>query len=106
MTAITPLTRKIRPPIMSISIVQTRRALTNRRRICLRLLHWLFAFALPLATPIHCRAQTVFGPWVPIFKGIDHAVGTNTPGSGAIASNLQVVNALRVDLTDPDIQLY
>ena len=49
------------------------------------------------------QAATVIGPWVPIFKGIDHAVGTNTPGGGGIAE-LQVVQAIRVDLTDADIR--
>src|SRR5690349_11820199 len=47
-------------------------------------------------------ASTVFGPWTPLFKGIDHAMGTNTPGPGSFAE-LQVVTALRVDLTDPDV---
>jgi hypothetical protein len=45
---------------------------------------------------------TMVGPWVPMFKGVDHSVSTNTPG-GSIP-RLQVVNALRVDLTDPDIR--
>ena len=40
-----------------------------------------------------------------MFKGIDHAMGTNTPGVGAFAE-LQVVNALRVDLTDPDVRFF
>jgi hypothetical protein len=38
-----------------------------------------------------------------MFKGVDHSVSTNTPG-GTIP-RLQVVHALRVDLTDPDIRL-
>ncbi len=51
------------------------------------------------------QAATVLGPWVPIFKGIDHAVGTNTPAGGGFP-DLMVMNALRVDLTDSNIQLY
>jgi len=51
-------------------------------------------------------AQTVLQPWVPRFKGIDYAVGTNRPSGGGSFSNLQVVYFLRVDLTDPDIRLF
>ena len=51
------------------------------------------------------RASTVLGPWVPVFKGIDHAIGTNTPGGGGF-SQLQVAHLMRVDLTDPDIRLF
>lgn len=50
------------------------------------------------------RAETVLGPWVPLFRGVDHAVGTNTPGGGGYAT-LQVANAIRVDLTAPGIRL-
>jgi hypothetical protein len=49
--------------------------------------------------------QTVLGSWAPLFKGIDRAVGTNNPGNGGMP-DLMVIYALRVDLTDPDIQLY
>jgi hypothetical protein len=51
-------------------------------------------------------ASTVLSPWIPIFKGVERAAGTNTSGGGAIANNLQVVNAIRVDLTDPDVRLF
>ncbi len=51
------------------------------------------------------QASTVLGPWVPIFKGIEHAVGTNTPANGGLP-DLMVVHAVRVDLTDPDIQFF
>ncbi len=51
------------------------------------------------------RAGTQVGPWVPIFKGVDRTSGTNTPGSGGF-TNLQVIRAIRVDLTDPDIHFF
>src|ERR1041385_2469038 len=57
--------------------------------------------ALFLFCATSTRAAVELGPWTPLFKGIEHAVGTNTPGG--TLPHLQVVNALRVDLTDPDI---
>ena len=50
-----------------------------------------------------CSAQgtRIIGPWVPIFKGIDHLVATNEPAN--TSDQLQVVHVLRVDLRDPDI---
>jgi hypothetical protein len=60
---------------------------------------------LMFASLLTSAADTVLGPWVPLFRGVDHAVGTNTPGGGGFAE-LQVVYFLRVDLTDPDIQLF
>jgi hypothetical protein len=51
------------------------------------------------------QATTAVGPWTPIFKGIEHAVGTNTP-DGTGSPNLQVMHCLRVDLQDPDIKLF
>lgn len=56
-----------------------------------------------VALPMVTRAEMVVTPWVPIFKGIDHAIGTNYPDS--IIPRLQVVNCVRVDLTDPDVEL-
>jgi hypothetical protein len=40
-----------------------------------------------------------------MYKGVEHAVGTNTPAGGGLA-NQHVIHAMRVDLTDPDIQLF
>src|SRR2546423_15070679 len=59
------------------------------------------------------RANMAVGPWIPIVKGIDRAVGTNY-GSTAVTNNgvvftdstLQSVNCVRVDLSDPDVQLF
>ena len=81
---------------MIINIVKTERRIA--RIFC------GLAAVLLLCCPA-APASTVFGPWVPMFKGIDHATGTNTPGPGAFAE-LQVVNAIRVDLTDPDVRLF
>src|SRR6266700_6764003 len=47
-------------------------------------------------------ASVIVNPWVPIFKGIDHATGTETN-----AANIYLlVNALRIDLHDPDVQMF
>lgn len=48
-------------------------------------------------------AATSTSQWSPIFKGIDYSTGNNTPGG--TMPNQHVVYALRVDLTDPDVQL-
>jgi len=57
-------------------------------------------------------ADAVLSPWQPLFKGIEHAVGTNFPntvfnGSTGAYTNtaLQVMHCLRIDLADPDVQL-
>ena len=64
----------------------------------------MLSFALVIAAVSSVHATTNLGPWIPVFKGIDHAAGTNTPGNGGFPE-LEVVQALRVDLTDPDIRL-
>src|ERR1051325_3343106 len=50
------------------------------------------------------QAGVVVTPWMPIFKGIERAAGTNSPDA-TIPRN-QVVNILRVDVTDPDVELF
>ncbi len=59
------------------------------------------------------RANVVATPWVPIFKGIERALGTNTPatlftnnGVAYTNSTLQVATCLRIDLQDPDVRLF
>ncbi len=42
--------------------------------------------------------------WAPIFKGIDHTTGQMIPD--AVDPRLQAVNALRIDLRDPDVQMF
>ncbi len=51
------------------------------------------------------QAGTNLTDWVPLFKGVDHAAGHNTPGGNGFPE-LQVVHAIRVDLKDPDIHLF
>src|SRR5262245_6132662 len=63
------------------------------------------AVALLLVSLVFTQASTVLGPWVPMFKGVDHAVGTNTAAGGGYP-DLMVVHFMRVDLTDPDIRFY
>ena len=41
-------------------------------------------------------------PWVPIFKGIEQASGTNDTSDPVTLS----VSALRLDLQDPDLRLF
>src|SRR4051812_4714573 len=40
--------------------------------------------------------------WIPLFKGIDHASGTNFPNS--TYPHLMVAHALRIDLKAPDVR--
>jgi hypothetical protein len=58
-----------------------------------------------LSTSAETQAATVLQPWVPLFKGVDYAVGTNTPGVGGFAE-LQVAHFVRVDLAEPTIRLF
>jgi exopolysaccharide biosynthesis protein len=65
------------------------------------------SLTLLFAAAFWAQASPVFGPWTPIFKGIDHVVGTNNPNiAGNFPNEWQVVHCVRVDLTDPDIQLF
>ena len=47
-------------------------------------------------------AASTVSPWIPIFKGIEQANGTNN-NEGDVALS---VNALRIDLQDPDVRLF
>src|SRR6266581_1227701 len=49
-------------------------------------------------------AEIIVNPWVPIFKGIDHATGQMIPDG--VDPRLQAVNALRIDLHDPYVQMF
>lgn len=47
------------------------------------------------------RGASSVTPWIPIFQGIDEATGTNSASTYGTLS----VNALRIDLQNPDIRL-
>jgi hypothetical protein len=49
------------------------------------------------------QGQVSYTPWMPIFKGIDRATGTNTMD---YSGGPHIVQALRIDLQDPDVQIY
>jgi len=75
------------------------------RRFCVIL-------ALLLATHL-AQASLDFTPWRPLFKGIEHSRGTNTPpttitinGVTITDNTLQVANCLKIDLSDPDVRLF
>jgi len=63
----------------------------------------ILVLLLPVFLPA-TRAQMIIGPWQPIFKGVERAVGTNF--ADATIPRRQVANCVRVDLTDPDVQLF
>ena len=71
--------------------------------------HWFFRLA-PLIFSVFISlmpwtsAAPVTTGWIPLFKGVEYRVGTNTQSSGDFTS-LMVAHLIRVDLSDPDIQL-
>ena len=65
---------------------------------------WM-AVALLGASPARAAGSTTLTPWSPVFKGIDHAIGTNIPGTSAAYPDRMVMHVMRVDLLDPDIKL-
>ena len=71
-----------------------------KRLCCPAIIAAVLHASIPLSS-----AATVLQPWTPIFKGVDYAVGTNTPGAGGFVE-LQVAYLMRVDLTDPGIRLF
>ncbi len=66
----------------------------------------LACLALFVACTLSSFAGPTMGPWIPIFKGVEHAVGTNIPGISGNFTERQVVHCIRVDLSDPDVQLF
>jgi len=63
----------------------------------------LFASVL-IVTALSLRAGIVIAPWEPLFKGIEHAAGTNSPDGNIPV--LQVSHCMKIDLSDPDVQLF
>lgn len=49
------------------------------------------------------HGEVTYTPWIPIFKGIDRASGTNTAG---YTGGQHVAQAVRIDLQDPDVRLF
>lgn len=59
------------------------------------------------------QADVVVSSWIPIFKGVDRAAGTNFPptsytinGVAATDSTRQAVNCVRIDLTEPTVHFF
>ncbi len=76
-------------------------------------LRFLYLTSILSFLPAAAFATMSATAWRPLFKGIDHAIGTNV-GTTLYTNNevtytisrLQSVNCLRIDLTDPDVQLF
>lgn len=64
----------------------------------------MLALSLGLLALFRNQAAPELPPWTPVFKGIDHLSATNSRSSQDF-ENLMVANALRIDLSDPDISL-
>jgi hypothetical protein len=60
-----------------------------------------FSIGLVMCVAVAAEGASTVTPWVPIFQGIDQATGTNN----ATTTVALAVNALRIDLHDPDIRL-
>ena len=105
---------KIRLPVMTTNSAPNRVPIPPRTRLAATIgaghrfrgwQKWCSLMVL-LVVPLAVTALPIPGPWTPLFKGIDQAVGTNNPSiAGNFANELQVVHCVRVDLTDPDVQL-
>jgi exopolysaccharide biosynthesis protein len=63
-----------------------------------------FLLALLFLSILAVPASMTITPWMPLYKGVDHAIGTNFPD--AVNSTLQVVHCVRVNLQDPDVALF
>jgi len=67
-------------------------------------LHYLIGLFVCLC--FLASAGPVPGPWTPLFKGVDLAVGTNDPAISGNFPERQAVRCVRMDLTDPDVKLF
>jgi hypothetical protein len=61
---------------------------------------------LLLLSVVSVEAQLTIGEWTPIFKGVELARGTNVPVAGGEIQRLQAGYAVRIDLTDPDVEIF
>ncbi len=64
-----------------------------------RLRNWIVSLIVFSFCALPVQGKITIGAWEPLFKGIEHAQGS----ADEAEVRLQKVNALRVDLTDPDI---
>src|SRR5712672_38281 len=64
---------------------------------------WLIIVVLFLSS-ILAQAGITFTAWEPMFKGIEHASGQATVDANT--PRQQAVQALRVDLHDPDVRFF
>src|SRR5438445_11247420 len=78
--------------------------LTKEYSSSCKVMQRFFPAILLFITAATANALIVTNAWVPIFKGIDHTTGQMIPD--AVDPRLQAVNALRIDLTDPDVQMF
>src|SRR5688572_4354415 len=74
----------------------------------MKLVRSFFASAVLFAlfAPCSRSADLVIGEWTPVFKGIELSISTNHGGAGAPILRRQVAYALRIDLTDPDLEFF
>src|SRR5687768_9970477 len=67
----------------------------------IRFMKFVLAVGMLVLSLATAPAASTVTPWVPIFKGIDEATGTNNDAAITLS-----VHALRVDLQDPDVRLH
>ena len=98
--ATTQLTRAIQLQGIVINLVASR-----MKYRCSDVIRILLSVAFVTAA-VQVKAALSIGPWIPKFKGVDLSVSTNIPPSGGQLVRRQVVSALRIDLTDPDVRFF
>ena len=65
---------------------------------------WLALSLVLFVSLIDARATMTLGSWTPMYQGVDFAIGTNTPD--ASFPRRQAVFVMRLDLTDPEVELF
>lgn len=61
-----------------------------------------FLLGLAILSAVGLRAEITVGPWTPLYQGVEFAKGS----ADAKEPHLQEVRAVRVDLRDPDVELF